>query len=94
MNSPTGSGIFKARRKRTTVQVLSTKEELEAFSAGIMLFLNVLDPRENSKENIIKNTIMTFMVLIPHPIYFFSSLCSSLNSIVILGTLSFRALNM
>jgi hypothetical protein len=32
VNAPVGSGILKAGRKRVTIQVLPTEEELKAFS--------------------------------------------------------------
>ena len=35
VNAPTGSGILKAGRKRITIQVLPTEEELKAFSTTI-----------------------------------------------------------
>jgi hypothetical protein len=35
VNAPTGSGILKAGRKRITIQVLPTRDELEIFSTSI-----------------------------------------------------------
>ena len=35
VNAPTGSGILKAGRKRITIQVLPTQEELGAFSTSV-----------------------------------------------------------
>jgi hypothetical protein len=35
VNAPVGSGILKAGRKRITMQVLPTQEELGAFSTSV-----------------------------------------------------------
>ena len=35
VNAPVGSGILKAGRKRITIQVLPTQEELGAFSTSV-----------------------------------------------------------